>query len=55
MDVHNLEISDEKLFEHYSKEQWMGCDVNKGSYLFDQKKSFLIMGLKFWKHLLIIQ
>ncbi|OQD58749.1 putative ATPase [Methanobrevibacter arboriphilus JCM 13429 = DSM 1125] len=37
MDVHNLEISDEKLFEHYSKEQWMGCDVNKGSYLFDQK------------------
>ncbi|WP_042703162.1 AAA family ATPase [Methanobrevibacter arboriphilus] len=37
MDVHSLEISDEKLFEHYSKEQWMGCDVNKGSYLFDQK------------------
>ncbi len=37
MEAHNLEMSDKKLFEHYSKEQWLGCDVKKGSYLFDQK------------------
>lgn len=33
----NLEIKDEKLFEEYAKEQWLGLEVNEGSYLFDQK------------------
>ena len=33
----DLEITDEKLFEEYAKEQWLGLLVKKGSYLFDQK------------------
>lgn len=33
----NLEISDKVLFEHYAKEQWLGLNVQNGSYLFDQK------------------
>ncbi|RBQ23117.1 Proteasome-activating nucleotidase [Candidatus Methanobinarius endosymbioticus] len=37
MDVHTLEISDKKLFEHYAKEQWLRLEVKKGDYLFDQK------------------
>ena len=32
-----LEISDEKLFEEYAKEQWLGLELKTGSYLFDQK------------------
>ena len=37
MESQNLEISDNGLFEHYVKEQWIGLDVKEGSYLFDQK------------------
>jgi len=37
MEGHPLEISDKELFEHYVKEQWLGLEVKKGSYLFDQK------------------
>ena len=37
MEIHNLEISDKNLFEQYAKEQWVGLEVKKGSYLFDQK------------------
>lgn len=37
MESHNLEVSDKKLFEYYAKEQWLGTEVNEGSYLFDQK------------------
>ncbi|MDL2246475.1 AAA family ATPase [Methanobrevibacter sp. OttesenSCG-928-K11] len=33
----NLEISDEKLFEEYAKEQWLGLIIKTGTYLFDQK------------------
>ncbi|OWT32474.1 AAA family ATPase [Methanobrevibacter sp. 87.7] len=32
-----LEISNEKLFEDYAKEQWLGIELKKESYLFDQK------------------
>lgn len=32
-----LEISDEKLFEEYAKEQWLGLELKTDSYLFDQK------------------
>ena len=37
LDATPLEISDEKLFEEYAKEQWLGLEVKKNSYLFDQK------------------
>ncbi len=30
-------VSDEKLFEVYAKEQWLGTIVTKGDYLFDQR------------------
>lgn len=33
----NLEINNESLFEEYCKDQWLGLEVNEGSYLFDQK------------------
>lgn len=33
----NLEITDDKLFEEYAREQWLGLLVSKDSYLFDQK------------------
>ncbi|MCC7554080.1 MAG: AAA family ATPase [Methanobacteriaceae archaeon] len=33
----DLEIADEKLFEEYAKEQWLGLLVKEGNYLFDQK------------------
>jgi AAA family ATPase len=39
-DVHRnypIKIPDEKLFEIYAKEQWVGSAVNKGDYLFDQR------------------
>ncbi len=32
-----LEISDKKLFQEYAKEQWLGLEVKKGGFLFDQK------------------
>jgi AAA family ATPase len=32
-----IKITDEKLFEIYAKEQWMGNAVKKGDYLFDQR------------------
>ena len=33
----NLEITDKALFEQYARDQWLGIEVNKNSYLFDQK------------------
>lgn len=38
-DVHKsyLNITDEKLFEIYAREQWTGSTVAKGDYLFDQR------------------
>ena len=33
----NLEITDKSLFEQYARDQWLGLEVNKDSYLFDQK------------------
>jgi AAA family ATPase len=32
-----IEIFDKELFELYAKEQWEGCEVVEGSFLFDQK------------------
>ncbi len=32
-----IEIFDKELFELYAKEQWEGCVVDEGSFLFDQK------------------
>jgi AAA family ATPase len=32
-----IEIFDKELFELYAKEQWEGCEVYEGSFLFDQK------------------
>ncbi len=32
-----IAVSDEKLFEVYAKEQWLGTIVAKGDYLFDQR------------------
>ncbi|MFH1774745.1 MAG: AAA family ATPase [Methanobacteriota archaeon] len=32
-----LNIADEKLFEIYAREQWIGTTVAKGDYLFDQR------------------
>ena len=37
MEIHNLEISDKRLFEQYVKEQWIGLEVKEGVFLFDQK------------------
>jgi AAA family ATPase len=39
-DVHRnypIKIPDERLFEVYAKEQWLGSVVKKGDYLFDQR------------------
>ncbi|MDI6654542.1 MAG: AAA family ATPase [Candidatus Hydrothermarchaeota archaeon] len=38
-DVHRsyLNIADEKLFEIYAREQWIGSTVARGDYLFDQR------------------
>ncbi len=33
----SLEVSDKNLFEQYAKEQWVGTQVDVGSFLFDQK------------------
>ncbi len=33
----DLEITNEELFEEYSREQWLGLLVKKNSFLFDQK------------------
>ncbi len=32
-----INVTDEKLFESYAKEQWIGSSVKKGDYLFDQR------------------
>ncbi len=32
-----ISITDEKLFESYAKDQWIGATVKKGDYLFDQR------------------
>lgn len=32
-----IEIFDKELFEIYAKDQWEGCVVDEGSFLFDQK------------------
>ena len=32
-----IEIFDKELFELYAQEQWIGCTVNEGSFIFDQK------------------
>ncbi len=32
-----INVSDEKLFEIYAKDQWLGTTVRKGDYLFDQR------------------
>ena len=37
IEAHTVEISDKQLFENYAKDQWIGLEVNEGSYLFDQK------------------
>ena len=37
LDATPLEVSDEKLFEEYAKEQWLGLEVKTNSFLFDQK------------------
>ena len=33
-----IEIFDKELFELYAKEQWEGCIVDEGSFLFDWQK-----------------
>lgn len=33
----NLEITDKSLFEQYARDQWLGMEISKNSYLFDQK------------------
>lgn len=33
----NIEINNEKLFEEYAREQWLGLVVKESSHLFDQK------------------
>lgn len=37
IETSSIEISDDKLFEEYAKEQWLGIELKKDSYLFDQK------------------
>lgn len=32
-----IEIFDKELFELYAREQWEGCTVDEGSFIFDQK------------------
>ncbi|GCC11395.1 ATP-dependent zinc metalloprotease FtsH 2 [archaeon] len=32
-----INVSDEKLFEIYAKEQWMGATIKNGDFLFDQR------------------
>ena len=33
----DIEITNDKLFEQYAREQWLGLEVSEESYLFDQK------------------
>lgn len=37
VDNPKVEIFDKELFELYAREQWIGCSVKEGSFLFDQK------------------
>jgi AAA family ATPase len=37
VDNPRIEIFDKELFELYAREQWEGCTVNEGSFIFDQK------------------
>lgn len=34
---YQINLSDEKLFQSYAREQWMGVTIEKGDYLFDQR------------------
>lgn len=34
---YHFNINDEKLFQSYAREQWVGATVEKGDYLFDQR------------------
>jgi AAA family ATPase len=37
MDISNLEVKNDELFEEYAKEQWLGSIAKEGNYLFDQR------------------